>query len=131
MCQSGGLYSALNTRRDGRAAGSGPFDPPSPADDRRDCLPDDVDTFSMVSDPAHGQNPALTRGVSHQADKEGTAAALHRRCLVLARAVCPHLAATGYRELEVRRGDLLGDHQPGPRAVWTVTAELRNGNVRV
>ncbi|MGW5649116.1 hypothetical protein ACWEV3_42975, partial [Saccharopolyspora sp. NPDC003752] len=55
-----------------------------------------------------------------------TDAALHRRCVVLARIMCPHLAATCYRELEVRRGDLLvDDHHPRSRAVWTVKAELR------
>jgi hypothetical protein len=35
-------------------------------------LSDDVDTYTRISDPALGQEPPLTRGVSHQSDQEGS-----------------------------------------------------------
>lgn len=57
------LNSGLNARRDGRGAGS---DPPGTG-----WSAEDVDTYTRISDPALGQHPALTRGVSHHPDQEG------------------------------------------------------------
>jgi hypothetical protein len=62
------LYSAVNTRRDGRGAGSGCWSP----DESRDCFSDGVDTRTRISDPTLGQEPPLTRGVSCQSDQEGS-----------------------------------------------------------
>ncbi len=61
------LYSAVNVRRDGRAAGSAGV----PPEERRDGLSDGVDTSTRISDPAFDQEPPLTRGVSQQSDQEG------------------------------------------------------------
>src|SRR4051812_23167765 len=52
------LYSAVNTRRDGRGAGSAR----SPPDEPRDCLSDGVDTRTRISDPTLGQEPPTHTG---------------------------------------------------------------------
>jgi DNA-binding CsgD family transcriptional regulator len=61
------LYSGLKTRRDGFGAGSVP-----PADDDG-CLPDEVDTYTKISDPRLQVSTPLTPGVSHHPDQEGHA----------------------------------------------------------
>ncbi|MFC5099691.1 hypothetical protein [Kibdelosporangium philippinense] len=53
------LYSGLNTRRDGRGAGS-PF-----GDDGLGWSSEEVDTYTRISDPALGQEPRYSHRVSH------------------------------------------------------------------
>lgn len=64
------LYSGLKTRRDGFGAGSVP--PPD-----ADCLPDEVDTYTGISDPRPQVSTPVTLGVSHHLDQQGSA--LHLR----------------------------------------------------
>jgi hypothetical protein len=73
---SNGLYSGVNARRVGRGAGSG--SPAggacSPGAGRRGCCSDGVDTCNRISGALSIKDPTLTRGVSHQSDREGKTA---------------------------------------------------------